>query len=87
LKKFQGFGTQLLDQFKNVAKKQHCKKILVMTTNDDLDALRFYQRRGFYLTGIAINTLEWSRKVKPAIPLTGDYDIPLRDEIYLETRT
>ncbi|MBN1684016.1 MAG: GNAT family N-acetyltransferase [Gammaproteobacteria bacterium] len=82
--KFQGIGTQLLDQVKKIAKKAGYQKLLVMTTNDDLDALRFYQRRGFYLTGISVNALEWSRKQKPTIPLTGDYDIPIRDEIYLE---
>ncbi|MBI5346517.1 MAG: hypothetical protein HZB76_05185 [Chlamydiae bacterium] len=55
-----------------------------MTTNDNLDGLRFYQRKGFFIGVIAINALEISRKMKPCIPETGDYGIPIRDEILLE---
>ena len=54
-----------------------------MTTNDNVDALRFYQKRGFPLQTLRVNMLETSRKLKPEIPLNGNYDIPIRDEIEL----
>lgn len=84
LQKFKGIGTQLLNAFKKLVKEKGVSKIVVMTTNDDLDALRFYQKRGFVICGIDVNAMEKSRKAKPSIPMTGDYGIPLRDEIYLE---
>lgn len=84
LEKFKGVGTRLLDTLKALIKAKGLNKIVVMTTNDDLDALRFYQRRGFVICGIGVNAIEGSRKVKPSIPMNGDYNIPIRDEIYLE---
>jgi GNAT superfamily N-acetyltransferase len=82
--KFKGLGTQLLDLMKDIARKKQCKRIFLMTNNDNLDALRFYQRRGFVICGIHINSVAVSRKMKPSIPEIGEYGIPLRDEIDLE---
>ncbi len=82
--KFKGIGTKILDQLNKIAKSKNCEKILVMTTNDSLDALRFYQRRNFHICGIHIDSVKDSRKIKPCISETGDYGIPLRDEIDLE---
>jgi len=54
------------------------------TTNDNLNALRFYQKRGLVLVTIHRNALTRSRQLKPQIPLIGNDGIPLRDEIELE---
>ena len=52
---------------------------------DNVDALRFYQRRGFRLAGLRPGAVDRSRDtVKPEIPAFGDHGIPLRDEIELE---
>jgi ribosomal protein S18 acetylase RimI-like enzyme len=57
----------------------------VVTTNDNVEALRFYQRRGFRLVLIRAGAVDRSReRLKPEIPKTGAYDIPLRDEVELE---
>jgi hypothetical protein len=53
------------------------------TTNDNLDALRFYQRRGWRLAAIRPGAMEAARAIKPTIPLVGHYGLPLRDEIDL----
>ena len=82
--KFKGTGTALLDRAKEKARKKHCTRLHLMTNNDNLDALRFYQRRGFTICGIHLNSVEISRKMKPGIPEIGEYGIPLRDEIDLE---
>ena len=55
-----------------------------MTTNDNLDALRFYQKRGFRLVAVHRHAVDAARRLKPAIPLLGDDQIPLHDEIELE---
>ncbi len=81
--KFTGIGTLLLDALKTQAKAAGCKQLYLMTTNDNVDALRFYQKRGFVISHIHIDSAKKSRALKPSIPLTGDYGIPIRDEIDL----
>ena len=79
-----GIGTALLKAIEGTAHKLKCKKIWLITTNDNIDALRFYQQRGFNIVAIHRNALKFSRKLKPEIPLIGNYGIPIRDEIELE---
>jgi len=83
LKPSVGIGTALVEAVKDVAGKSGCKRVWLITTNDNLNALRFYQKRGFSLATIHRNAVEKSRKLKP-IPLTGFEGIPIRDEIELE---
>jgi len=57
----------------------------VVTTNDNVDALRFYQRRGFRLVALRPGVVTRSRQsIKREIPRTGSYGIELRDELELE---
>jgi len=79
-----GIGATLLKSVEKIARKFKCKKIWLITTNDNVDALRFYQQKGFRIVAIHRNALELSRKLKPEIPLVGNYGIPIRDEIELE---
>lgn len=84
LKEKQGVGLSLVDAIVKEAKTNGCRRVLVITTNDNTKALRFYQRRGFHIRAVFPNALEVSRKLKPTIPLIGIDGIPLRDEIELE---
>src|SRR2546426_7240865 len=68
-----GVGTALIEAVKDTAMKSGCKRLWLITTNDNLNALRFYQKRGFVLTALHRNALELSRKLKPEIPLIGDH--------------
>ncbi|MBR5094035.1 MAG: GNAT family N-acetyltransferase [Oscillospiraceae bacterium] len=79
-----GVGTALLDRAVEEARRAGCSRIVLTTTNDALNALRFYQKRGFDIAGIRRNALDRSRQLKPEIPLTGIDGIPLRHEIELE---
>lgn len=79
-----GIGTSLITCVKNVAEKAQCKRLWLVTTNDNLDAVGFYQKRGFVLVKINRNAIEHSRKLKPTIPLFGIDSIPIRDEIEME---
>jgi len=79
-----GIGTALLEAVKDAAWEKCCRRLWLITTNDNLDALRFYQRRGFTLVAVHRNAMEASRRLKPEIPLIGEYGIPLHDEIELE---
>jgi GNAT superfamily N-acetyltransferase len=79
-----GVGTALIDAVRDIAIKSGCKRLWMITTNDNTHALRFYQKRGFVLVAVHRNALEQSRKLKPEISLIGNHGIPLRDEIELE---
>lgn len=78
-----GIGTDLIDAVKAAATESGCKRLWLVTTNDNMNALRFYQKRGFVLVKINRNAIEFARKLKP-VPLIGAEGIPLRDEIELE---
>jgi N-acetylglutamate synthase-like GNAT family acetyltransferase len=79
-----GAGSLLVDAAKIEAISFQCKRLWLITTNDNLGALRFYQKIGFVLKAVYPNALEESRKLKPEIPKMGIGGIPLRDEIELE---
>ncbi len=82
----QGVGTALVEAVKQAAKTRPCGRLWLITTNDNLNALRFYQKRGFVLTAVHRHAVTISRQIKPAIPLTGQDGILIRDEIELELR-
>jgi GNAT superfamily N-acetyltransferase len=81
-----GIGSRLLEQAAAAAHRAGCKRLFLTTTNDNLHALGFYQKRGFALAALRPGAVDGSRKVKPAIPLIGMHGIPLRDEIELEMK-
>lgn len=80
-----GIGGALIQAVVDAAKALGCTKLVVVTTNDNLSALRFYQRRGFVFSEVRIGAVNAARRtLKPQIPLRGNDDIPIRDEIELE---
>jgi GNAT superfamily N-acetyltransferase len=78
-----GIGTRLIDASVTAARRYGCHEIRLTTTNDNVDALRFYQRRGFRLAELRPGAVDRSRQAKPGIPRFGEYGIPLHDEIDL----
>jgi ribosomal protein S18 acetylase RimI-like enzyme len=81
-----GAGTALMEAVAAAARDAGCRRIWLITTNDNLRALRFYQRRGFRLAALHRDALDRSRELKPSIPEVGLDGIPLRDELELELR-
>jgi DNA-3-methyladenine glycosylase I len=79
-----GIGTALLDAVEQAAQHSKCRRIWLITTNDNLTALRFYQKRGFSLIAVHRGAVEQARRLKPEIPAIGQYGIPIQDEIELE---
>jgi DNA-3-methyladenine glycosylase I len=79
-----GIGSALINAVKDTAARAGCKRLWLITTNDNTAALHFYQKRGFALVAVYRNALEQSRKLKPEIPSIGIDGILLRDEIELE---
>jgi ribosomal protein S18 acetylase RimI-like enzyme len=84
LREGQGIGSKLIEAVAAEARKQTCRRVFLITTNDNLRALRFYQKRGFELVAVHRGAVNEARRIKPGIPLTGNDGIPIRDEIELE---
>jgi GNAT superfamily N-acetyltransferase len=80
-----GTGTALLDAIETLARDAGCARLWLITTNDNVDALRFYQRRGFRLAKLHPGAVDDARaRLKPGIARVGEHGIPLRDELELE---
>jgi len=77
----QGVGTALLDALASRLAAQGIGEIRLTMTNDNLDALRFYQRRGFRIAAVRPGAVDQARRIKPSIPIVGNYGIPRHDEI------
>jgi len=77
-------GTTLIDAVKGRAKVKGCRRLWLITSNDILNALAFYQKRGFQLVALYSNAVEASRKLKPEISLKAANGTPIRDELELE---
>ncbi|MBE0068580.1 GNAT family N-acetyltransferase [Thermoanaerobacterium thermosaccharolyticum] len=84
LKENQGIGTALLNKIIEETINKKCTKIKLVTTNDNINAIRFYQKRGFDMVRIHHNAVDVARKLKPSIPLLGDFGIPIKHEIEFE---
>ncbi len=84
LREEQGIGSTLINKAIQEAHVRQCRRLFLITTNDNLNALGFYQKRGFEMVIIHRGAVNESRMIKPGIPLIGMNNIPLRDEIELE---
>lgn len=82
--RFGGIGTALMAEVEREARAVGCRRVWLITTNDNLDAIRFYQRRGYTIATVHLNAIEASRRLKPTIPPVGNLGIPIRDEIEFE---
>lgn len=81
-----GAGQALLDAVAEAAAGAGCRRLWLVTTNDNTPALRFYQRRGWDLVAVHRDALAGARRLKPSIPEVGLDGIPIRHELELELR-
>jgi DNA-3-methyladenine glycosylase I len=79
-----GIGSALVEAVATAAREAGCRRLWLITTNDNLPMLQFAQKRGFALVAVYPNAVEESRKLKPEISPTGIDGIPIRDELELE---
>jgi ribosomal protein S18 acetylase RimI-like enzyme len=80
----QGVGGTLLEAAAEAASAAGATSQWLVTTNDNLDALRLYQRHGYRLVALRPGAVDEARRQKPAIPAVGRHGIPLHDELVLE---
>lgn len=75
-----GIGTALVGRVKAEALARGCTRLRVMTTNDNLNAIGFYQKRGFAWVGVNFGAIDLERAQKPEIPLIGQNGIEMHHE-------
>jgi ribosomal protein S18 acetylase RimI-like enzyme len=79
-----GVGRALMDAVRVRAEELGARRLWLITTNDNVRALAFYQRWGMDLAVLHRDGVARSRAVKPAIPLRGTGGVALRHELELE---
>lgn len=79
-----GIGSCLLAAVRNEARAKGCKRLWLVTTNDNTPAIRFYQRRDFNLCALHKDAITKARELKPEIPDLGLDSIRVRHEIEME---
>jgi GNAT superfamily N-acetyltransferase len=47
-----GIGSALIEAVKEVAAAAECRRLWLITTNDNVEGLRFYQKRGFVIAAV-----------------------------------
>ncbi len=75
-----GVGGKLVDFAEHVARDAGASHVAVATTNDNLPALYFYQRRGYRLTEVATDAI---RTANDDAVIVGFAGIVIRDEFHL----
>ena len=80
-----GIGSALIEAMLEAVRRRGTRRVRVVTTNDNLAALRLYQRRGFRIAAVRPGAVDRARAtLKPRIPEVAANGIPIRDEIELE---
>jgi GNAT superfamily N-acetyltransferase len=79
-----GIGTELMSAVRDEAVKQRCRRIWLITTNDNTLAISFYKKLGYRISAVHADAIKESRRLKPSIPLIGANGIEIRDEIEME---
>jgi len=79
-----GIGGQLIQYVVDKGKLLNCRRVWLITSNDNVKAIRFYQKRGFDLVSIHRNAITEARKLKPSIPMFGFDDIAIKHEVEFE---
>ncbi len=81
-----GIGTALIEAARDMAIRADCRRLWLISTNDNIPAIEFYKRRGFKIAAVHKGAMVESRKLKPEIPLYGIDGVPITDEVEMEMR-
>ena len=79
-------GSGLVNAVRYAAEAAGCRRLWLITTNDNTHAMHFYQKRGFRMIAVHAGAVDESRNLKPAIPLSGSDGIPIHDEVEFELK-
>jgi len=79
-----GLGSRLLAAARDRARDLQCRRLWLITTNDNEPAIAFYSRWGMHLAAVHRGAIAESRRLKPEISYCGVGGRPIEDEIEFE---
>jgi GNAT superfamily N-acetyltransferase len=79
-----GIGSILIDSVVHLARDVRCRRVWLVTTNDNVHAQAWYEARGFRLVAVHAGAAAASRELKPSIPMIGHAGVPITDELEYE---
>ena len=79
-----GLGSRLLEAARRQAVALACRRLWLITTNDNTPAIHFYQHQGLRVVAVHHNAVVESRRIKPEIPEIGVDGQPICDEVEFE---
>lgn len=82
--KSQGIGSELIKHMKAYTREKDYERMTLVTTNDNLSAMKFYQKNGFKMKALYKGSMVHARALKPEIPKLGQDNIPIEHEIEFE---
>ena len=81
----QGVGRALIEAAHRRLGAMGVRQVWLVTTNDNVSALRLYQQLGYRLVALRVGATDEARRtLKPSIGETGEHGIPIHDELELE---
>lgn len=80
----QGIGRFLLGEAETIARSHGCRRLWLITTNDNVAGLSFYRAIGWHQAAIHRGAISGSRRLKPEIPEFAPDGTPIEDEIEFE---
>lgn len=81
-----GLGHALLSRAIEESRSRGDWRLFLTTSNDNLRALGFYQRRGIRIVAVIPGAIDRSRAREGGIPTHAANGIPIHDELELEIR-
>ena len=80
-----GIATALMDEIRARARAAGCRRLWLVSTNDNVPAIAFYQQWGMDLAAFRRDAVtDARRRLKPEIPELGHEGIPIRHELEFE---
>lgn len=80
----EGFGRTLMREMQGITRSAGCKRLWLITTNNNIAAQKFYQSLGFKLVKTHVDAITNSRFLKPEIPEKDSEGVPIKDELEYE---
>lgn len=79
-----GIGRALMQHCVDDARASGCSRVWLVTTNNNIGAIAFYERFGMKLCAVHRGAVSQARALKSSIPLLDGHGVPINDELEFE---
>ncbi|MFM6850419.1 MAG: GNAT family N-acetyltransferase [Terrabacter sp.] len=81
-----GVGRALVEGCVAEARHRGCRRVWLVTTNNNIGAISFYQHVGMDLCAFHRYAVRAARELKPSLPLRDEVGLPIDHELEFEIR-